>query len=111
MRTNTPDPQDKTTNIVRQNLKIACVMRDMSQTAVSRAAGLSRNTVSQFTAGTTQISHRNILKVCEVLRIPISVLHMEDGVTYARIRLYTRIEAMEDYLVNELLEKIDAEKA
>lgn len=41
----------------------------------------------------------------------ISVLHIEDGVTYARIRLYTRIEAMEDYLVNELLEKIDAKKA
>jgi transcriptional regulator with XRE-family HTH domain len=48
---------------------------------VSRSAGLSRNTVSQFISGRTSISYENMLKVCEILDVPIGLIHLPDAVT------------------------------
>lgn len=95
---------DPRTDIARQNIRIACVMRDMSQTEVSRKAGLSRNTVSQYTAGRTNISFENMHKVCDVLGIPIGVVHKRDGLTTERIRLYRILEAMPEHLVSRAID-------
>lgn len=90
-----PDPRIET---ARQNLRIAIATRKTNLAETARQAGLSRNALQQFVAGQTQISYANMLKVCDVLAIPIGTLHRPDGITESRIRLYRTLERLPDHL-------------
>jgi transcriptional regulator with XRE-family HTH domain len=84
----------RSTEIARKNIRMATAMRETNFSEVARAAGLSRNAVSQFVTRRTTLSYENILKVCAVLDIPIGLLHIEDGVTEGRLRLNRALEAL-----------------
>lgn len=70
-----PNTTDPRAEIARKNIRIAAAMRNMNLSEVSRQAGMSRNGVGQFVAGTTSLSYANMLKVCDVLQLPIGLVH------------------------------------
>lgn len=82
----------------RKNLRIAVAIRKTNLAETARKAGLSRNALQQFVAGKTQISYANMLKVCDVLQVPIGTLHRPDGTTETRLRLYKTLERLPDHL-------------
>lgn len=98
--------EDPRLNICRTNIRVAIAMRGLSQAEAARRAGLSRNTLSQFTAGQSVLTYANILRICDVLEIPIGVLHLEDGVTAARMRLHRALERLPDHLAAQVLESV-----
>jgi transcriptional regulator with XRE-family HTH domain len=87
-----PDIQQNTPsdlNTVRTNLRIACALRDMTNLSeIARRCGYSRNIVSQFAAGKTSISHAHLLGICDVIKVPIGILHIPDAITQANISTF-----------------------
>lgn len=63
----------------RKNIKMAASDQDISLAEVARRAGMSRNGVTQFVSGRTILSYTNMLAVCEVLSVPISVMHKPEA--------------------------------
>ena len=90
----------------RRNLRIAAALRDMNLSKISIAAGMSRNGLGQFVNGRTSLSYANMLAVCDVLNIPISVVHKADAITETKIRLYQALERMPDHLIMDALAEI-----
>lgn len=89
--------------IVRENIRIAAAKRGMNLSEVSRLAGMSRNGLGQFVNGRTSLSYANILSVCDVLQIPIGILHRQDAITENRIRLYTWLDRLPDHMATQAL--------
>jgi len=94
-------PEDPRIDIVRENIRIAAAKRGLNHAEISRQAGMSRNGVQQFVTGQTSITHSNLLKVCDVLQVPIGILHRPDAVTDNRIRLYRILDRMPDHLAEQ----------
>lgn len=98
---------DKTTDprvtIARQNIRIAAALRDMTQTEVARRAGLNRNAVSQFTSGRTKLTYENMLKICDVLDVPIGAIHRPDSITTERLRLHRILERIPEHMAGRAL--------
>ncbi|MEH6834830.1 helix-turn-helix transcriptional regulator [Falsihalocynthiibacter arcticus] len=88
----------------RTNIRLAVALRETNYAKLARAAGLSRNAVSQFVTGTSSLSYANMLKVCAALDIPIGLLHQEDGITAARLRLHKAMARLPDDQIAEALE-------
>ena len=103
------DDTDPRVDIARQNLRIAAAMRNMNMSEVSRQAGMSRNGLGQFISGRTTLSYANMLKVCDVLQIPIALVHRQDGMTEGRIRLHRALEREPARLAGTALEVALAE--
>lgn len=94
---------DPRVEIARRNLKMAAALRDMNLSEVSRQAGMSRNGLGQFTAGRTTLSYGNMLKICDVLRVPIGLIHRPDAITEARIGLFQILERLPDHLAQKAI--------
>ena len=101
-----PNIADPRTEIARKNISIAAAMRNMNLSEVSRQACMSRNGVSQFVAGTTSLSYANMLKVCDVLQLPIGLVHRADSMSESRIRIWRALERMPDHLVTQALSEV-----
>lgn len=99
-----PDPRIDT---ARTNLRIACAMRGINFSEAARRAGMSRNGVSQFVAGRTSISYANMLAVCDVVGVPIGLLHRPDHMSEARIRLHRMIDRLPVDAALEALAPLD----
>lgn len=52
---------------------------------------MSRNGVGQFVSGRTILSYQNMLAVCEVLSVPIGILHIPDVITGYRVAEANRV--------------------
>lgn len=89
---------DPRVDTARRNIRMAVALRDTNMAEAARQAGLSRNAISQFVAGRTTLSYSNTLRVCDVLGIPIGILHQPDAITENRIRLHRLLERMPDHL-------------
>lgn len=103
--TNKDNPQ---LDVVRRNLKLALALRDFSAAEASRAAGLSRNALSQFITGKTSLSYANMLATCAAIDVPIGLMHRPDSITTPRIRLYRLLERMPDHLAAEAVQNAQA---
>lgn len=88
----------------RTNLRLAIALRKMNYSEVALKAGLSRNTVSQFVSGRTSMTYAKLLAVCDVLQLPIGILHRPDAITTNRIRLHRLLERMPDHLAGRAFE-------
>jgi transcriptional regulator with XRE-family HTH domain len=97
---------DPRIDIARTNLRMAVALRKTNFAEAARQADLSRNALSQFIAGKTSLSYANMLKICDVLNIPISLLHRPDTITEARVRLYRLLERLPDHLINQALQDV-----
>lgn len=95
---------DTRTETARRNLRMAAALREMSLAEVSRSAGMSRNGLGQFISGRTTLSYTNMLKVCDVLRVPIGLIHRQDAITESRIRLHRILERMPDHLAQRAID-------
>lgn len=100
---------DPRVDIARRNLRIATAMRDMNLSEVSRQAGMSRNGLGQFISGRTTLSYANMLRVCDVLAIPLALVHRPESLTENRIRLHRVLERMPDHLAGKALEAAEAQ--
>lgn len=94
----------------RHNIRMAVALRDTNYSEVARKAGLSRNAVSQFVGGQTSLSYANMIKVCQVLNVPIGLIHRPDAITLGTIRLHRALEALPDDQVQAALEAVRAAK-
>lgn len=94
---------DPRLEIARTNIRLALALRDMNASEAARGADMGRNGVSQFTSGKTSIKYENMLALCDVLDIPIGILHKQDAITESRLRLYKLIERLPDHLVQKAL--------
>ncbi|WP_083793937.1 helix-turn-helix domain-containing protein [Salipiger bermudensis] len=97
----TTSPLDQRLDIARNNIRMAAALRNMNFAEIARAAGLSRNAVSQFVAGRTSLSYQNMLRVCDVLGVPIGLMHQADSITEARIRLHKALTSLPEHLASE----------
>lgn len=96
-------PEDPRLDIARTNVRIALALRKMNNSEAARQSGMGRNGVSQFTNGNTSIKYENLLALCDVIDVPIGVLHKKDAITESRLRLYKLIERLPDHLVQKAL--------
>lgn len=87
----------------RTNIKLAIAIRDTTAAEVSRGAGLSVNGLGAFLRGKSSISYANLLKVCDVLDVPIGILHMPSAVTPARLELHSALEGVPPEKIEEAL--------
>lgn len=101
---NTDPKADPRVDIARKNLRMAAALKDMNLSEVSRQAGMSRNGLSQFISGRTTLSYANMLRVCDVLGVPISLVHRADAITETKIRLHRTLERLPDHLTQRALE-------
>jgi DNA-binding Xre family transcriptional regulator len=105
--TGTDEPQTSkdhpAMDTVRVNLRMAVALRATTYAEVSRRAGLSRNVLSQFVAGRKSITYSNLLRICDVLDVPIGILHFPDSITSARIRLHRILLCTPDHLAVKAL--------
>lgn len=90
-------------DIIRKNIRMAVSLRETNFAEVARKAGLSRNAVSQFVSKKTSISHQNLLKVCDVLNVPVSLLHIPDSMTEGRIKLQIALEKLPPHLIEQAI--------
>lgn len=104
----TKTPDDPRLDIVRQNLRMALALRDTKAKAASLAAGLSQNALSSFIRGETSMTFLNVLRVCDVLEIPIGLLTVEGAISPARLRLDAALRQASPDLVLEALAHIEA---
>lgn len=95
---------DPRMDVARKNIRLAAALRDISISEVSRRAGMSRNGLGQFVSGRTSLSWYNMLQVCDILEIPIGIVHRPDAITEGRIRLYRMLERLPDHLAQKALE-------
>lgn len=98
---------DPRVDIARHNLRMACALRGMNMAEVSRRAGMSRNGLSQFVTGKTVLTYSNMLRVCDVLQVPVGMIHRADSITEARIRLHRALERLPDHLQAKALAAVD----
>ena len=105
------EENDPRNNIARKNLRIAAAMREMSLAEISRQAGLSRNGLSQYINGSTSLSYANMLRICDVLQLPIGLVHKADAMTESRIRIWRALERLPDHLVGKALEEAQASRS
>ena len=96
-------PTDPRIDIARRNLRILCAMRETNFSEVARQAGLGRNALSQFLGGKSALTYPNMLKICDVLRVPIGLLHRPEPITEQRIRLARILERLPDHLAGEAM--------
>ena len=101
---NTDPKADPRVDIARKNLRMAAALKDMNLSEVSRQAGMSRNGLSQFISGRTTLSYANMLRVCDVLGVPISLVHRADAITETKIRLHRTLERLPDHLAQRAVE-------
>lgn len=94
---------DPRLEVVRENIRMAAAKRGLNMSEISRRAGMSRNGVQQFLSGNSSISYLNMMRICDVLQMPIGVMHRPDAVTDAKIRLYRLLERMPDHLAVQAL--------
>lgn len=87
----------------RENLRMAVALRNTNLAEVSRRAGMSRNGLSQYLSGSTSLSYANMLNICDVLKIPIGILHRPDAISNARIRLHQALDRLPDHLAAQAL--------
>ena len=76
----------------RLNIRLAVALRGTNFSEVARKAGLSRNAVSQFVSGATNLSYGNMLSVCQVLNVPIGLMHRKDAITNSMISRYYQLD-------------------
>jgi transcriptional regulator with XRE-family HTH domain len=88
----------------RQNIRLAVALRETNFSEVARKAGLSRNAVSQFVTGATSLSYANMVAVCQVLNIPIGLVHRPNAITPGKIRVHRALEALPDHLAEKAAE-------
>ena len=89
-----PKDTDPRLETVRQNIRIACVLRDTTPAEVSVAAGLSKNLLGAFLRGQSSISYATLLRICDELRVPIGILHRPGAVTPGRLELHSTLEEL-----------------
>jgi len=99
-------PTDDRNETARKNLRIAAAMRGVNLSEVSRQAGMSRNGLGQYISGRTSLSYANMLKVCDVLQLPICLVHREDSMTENRIRVWRALERLPAHLTEQALAEI-----
>lgn len=99
---------DPRLDIARENLRMATAKRRMSLSEVSKKAGMSRNGLQQFVNGTTSITYSNLLKVCDVLQVPVGIIHRPDAITDNKIRLYRLLDQMPDHLAMQAVAEAEA---
>ncbi|MEQ3630718.1 MAG: helix-turn-helix transcriptional regulator [Sulfitobacter sp.] len=97
---------DDLLEIVRTNIRIAIALRNTKAKTVSLEAGMSQNSLGSFIRGETSMSFVNVLKVCEVLDIPIGLLAIEGAISPARLRLHQALEGAPPELVLEALSQM-----
>ena len=97
---------DERLDIARRNIRMAVALRETNFAEVARKAGLSRNAVSQFVSKKTSISYSNLLRVCDVLQIPIGLLHVPDSMTEGRITLHQTLVKLPPHLAVRALEEV-----
>lgn len=95
---------DSRIDTCRRNIRIAVALRGRNMSETARDAGMSRNAVTQFVAGRTSLTYANMLRVCDVLDIPIGLLHKPDAITEQRIRLHKLLERLPEHLTGPALE-------
>lgn len=100
---------DPRLDIARTNVRMAVAMRRTNYADTARSAGLSRNAVSQFVSGKSSLSYANMLRVCDVLEIPIAVLHRPDSINESRIRLYKLLERVPDHLAARVIQEVQSQ--
>ncbi len=99
----TEKPTDPRVDVARRNLRILCAMRETNFSEVARQAGLGRNALSQFLGGKSALTYPNMLKICDVLNVPIGLLHRPEPITEQRIRLARVLERLPDHLAAEAM--------
>ena len=87
----------------RLNLRMAMLLRDTDATSTAIKAGLSQNALGSFLRGDSVISYLNLLKVCEVLDIPIGILHLQKGITLLNIQGHKTLLELHDHDLEALL--------
>jgi len=100
---------DPNLDVARRNIRIAVALRDTNYSEVARRAGLSRNAVSQFVSKRTTLSYANMLKICDVLDIPIGLLNIEDGITEGRLRLQKALDRLSTDKLIEAITNINSQ--
>jgi len=100
---------DAEIEVIRKNLKIALAIRDTNASQVAQKADLSRNVLSNFIAGTSQISHENLLRVCRVLDVPVAMLSRPNSMTEANIRLYNTLKRVPDTMLDRVVSEMSRE--
>ena len=96
-------------DISRENIRLAAAIRNLNLAEVARRADLSRNAVSQFVAGRTSLSYANTLKVCEVLDVPIGIMHSRNAITPGHVRLAKALDRLPAHLAMQALEAVNIE--
>ena len=103
-----PKTDDPRLDIARENLRMAAAKRGMNLSEISRRAGMSRNGLQQFLAGRTSISYANMIRICDVLAIPVGIIHRPDAITDNKIRLFRALERLPDHLASQALAEAEA---
>lgn len=103
MPTKQSDPR---VEVARDNIRIAAALRRKNYAEIAREAGLSRNAVSQFISGRTSLSYQNMLRVCDVIGVPIGLVHIPDSITEGRIRLHKALLGLPPHLAQEAYDAI-----
>jgi transcriptional regulator with XRE-family HTH domain len=98
-----PHSGDPRVDIARENLRIAAAKRGLNYSEISRRAGMSRNGFQQFVGGKTSLSYANLLRICDVLSVPVGVLHRPDAISDTKISLYRALERLPDHLAAKAL--------
>lgn len=93
---------------VRVNLRMAAALRGQTYSDISTKAKISRNVLSQFISGQKSITYSNLLRICDVLDVPIGILHIPDTITAARIRLHKILLRTPDRLTADVLRQVEA---
>jgi len=91
-------------DIVRTNLRLAVALRRTNFAETARKSGMSRNALSQFVSGKTSLSYSNMLAVCDVLEIPIGILHNPDAITESKLKLYRLLGSLPENLAAQALQ-------
>lgn len=92
----------------RDNLRLAVALRRTNFSEVARRAELSRNVLTQFVNGKTSITYANLLRVCDVLDVPIGALHRPDAITETKLRLYKALARLPDHLADKIIQDAQA---
>ncbi|WP_291732300.1 hypothetical protein [Leisingera sp. F5] len=99
---------DPRLEIARNNLRLAIALRKTNLSRASTDADMGRNGLSQFTSGRTSLTYPNMLKVCDVLNLPIGIIHRADAITENRIRLYQKLERLPEHKLQQALDAVEA---
>ncbi|MCA0851217.1 helix-turn-helix domain-containing protein [Salipiger thiooxidans] len=97
---------DPRVDTARDNIRLAAALRRMNYAEIARDAGLSRNAVSQFVSGRTTLTYQNMLRVCDVLGVPISLMHQPDSITEGRIRLHKALMNLPAHQLQEIFDDL-----